>query len=167
MLKVAIYGKGGIGKSTTTQNTVAGLAEAGNKIMVVGCDPNADSTRLLLEASPRTRSWIPCAQRIGRFEGADGGTLFMDEVGELSLPIQAKLLRVLRSRQFERAVVLSDDGVIRTYHLPPTLQTAETSGTRYRGTLEERLDTVERELIVDALKASRGNMAQAARMRGM
>jgi nitrogenase iron protein NifH len=48
MRKIAIYGKGGIGKSTTTQNTVAGLAEKGRKIMVVGCDPKADSTRLLL-----------------------------------------------------------------------------------------------------------------------
>jgi nitrogenase iron protein NifH len=49
MRKIAIYGKGGIGKSTTTQNLVAGLVEAGNKIMVVGCDPKADSTRLLLD----------------------------------------------------------------------------------------------------------------------
>ncbi|MDY6854219.1 MAG: nitrogenase iron protein [Thermodesulfobacteriota bacterium] len=48
MRKIAIYGKGGIGKSTTTQNTVAGLAEMGNRVMVVGCDPKADSTRLLL-----------------------------------------------------------------------------------------------------------------------
>lgn len=48
MRKIAVYGKGGIGKSTTTQNTVAGLAEMGNKVMVVGCDPKADSTRLLL-----------------------------------------------------------------------------------------------------------------------
>ena len=48
MRKIAIYGKGGIGKSTTTQNTVAALAEMGRKVMVVGCDPKADSTRLLL-----------------------------------------------------------------------------------------------------------------------
>jgi len=48
MRKVAIYGKGGIGKSTTTQNTVAALGEMGKKVMVVGCDPKADSTRLLL-----------------------------------------------------------------------------------------------------------------------
>ena len=47
MRKVAIYGKGGIGKSTTTQNTVAALGEMGKKVMVVGCDPKADSTRLL------------------------------------------------------------------------------------------------------------------------
>ena len=48
MRKVAIYGKGGIGKSTTTQNTVAALVELGKRVMVVGCDPKADSTRLLL-----------------------------------------------------------------------------------------------------------------------
>ena len=48
MRQIAIYGKGGIGKSTTTQNTVGALAEAGKKIMVVGCDPKADSTSLLL-----------------------------------------------------------------------------------------------------------------------
>ena len=46
--QIAIYGKGGIGKSTTTQNLTAGLLELGKKIMVVGCDPKADSTRLLL-----------------------------------------------------------------------------------------------------------------------
>jgi nitrogenase iron protein NifH len=48
MRKIAVYGKGGIGKSTTTQNTVAGLVEMGRKVMIVGCDPKADSTRLLL-----------------------------------------------------------------------------------------------------------------------
>ena len=46
--QIAIYGKGGIGKSTTTQNLTAGLAEKGKNVMVVGCDPKADSTRLLL-----------------------------------------------------------------------------------------------------------------------
>ncbi len=46
--QIAIYGKGGIGKSTTTQNLTAGLVECGKKVMVVGCDPKADSTRLLL-----------------------------------------------------------------------------------------------------------------------
>jgi len=48
MRQLAIYGKGGIGKSTTTQNLTAGLAEMGKKIMIVGCDPKADSTRLIL-----------------------------------------------------------------------------------------------------------------------
>ena len=48
MRQVAIYGKGGIGKSTTTQNLNAGLGEMGKHIMIVGCDPKADSTRLIL-----------------------------------------------------------------------------------------------------------------------
>lgn len=48
MRQIAIYGKGGIGKSTTTQNLTAGLAELGKKVMVVGCDPKADATRLLM-----------------------------------------------------------------------------------------------------------------------
>ncbi|MDF2613423.1 MAG: Mo-nitrogenase iron protein subunit NifH [Clostridia bacterium] len=48
MRQVAIYGKGGIGKSTTTQNLTAGLGEMGKNIMIVGCDPKADSTRLIL-----------------------------------------------------------------------------------------------------------------------
>ncbi|NOY15611.1 MAG: nitrogenase iron protein [Gammaproteobacteria bacterium] len=46
----AIYGKGGIGKSTTTQNLVAAMAEIGKKVMIVGCDPKSDSTRLMLHA---------------------------------------------------------------------------------------------------------------------
>ena len=50
MRQIAIYGKGGIGKSTTTQNTVAGLASLGKKVMIIGCDPKADSTRLILHA---------------------------------------------------------------------------------------------------------------------
>lgn len=48
MRQVAIYGKGGIGKSTTTQNLTAALGEMGKQIMIVGCDPKADSTRLIL-----------------------------------------------------------------------------------------------------------------------
>lgn len=48
MRQIAFYGKGGIGKSTTQQNTAAALASIGNGIMVVGCDPKADCTRLLL-----------------------------------------------------------------------------------------------------------------------
>src|SRR5271166_6617462 len=46
--QIAFYGKGGIGKSTTSQNTLAALADLGQKILIVGCDPKADSTRLIL-----------------------------------------------------------------------------------------------------------------------
>jgi nitrogenase iron protein NifH len=46
--QIAFYGKGGIGKSTTSQNTLAALVDLGQKILIVGCDPKADSTRLIL-----------------------------------------------------------------------------------------------------------------------
>jgi len=67
----------------------------------------------------------------------------------------------------ERAVLLSDDEVIHGHHLPPTLQTAEASGTTPRGTLRATLERVERELLVEALKSSRGNMAAAAEALGI
>lgn len=47
MIKIAIYGKGGIGKSTTASNISAALSEKGFKVMQIGCDPKADSTSLL------------------------------------------------------------------------------------------------------------------------
>ncbi len=209
-------------------------------------------------------------QRKGRFELASGGTIFLDEIGDLSAATQAKLLRVLQEKSFERvggtqtieadvriiaatnrdlesliregqfredlyyrlnvfpihipplrrrktdillladhfvekynglyhkkikristpaidmlmsyhwpgnvrelencierAVLLSRDGVIHGHHLPPTLQTAEATGTRPRDTLKEALANMERELILDALKDTRGNMAKAARLLGI
>ncbi|WP_277876279.1 AAA family ATPase [Anabaena azotica] len=42
--QIAFYGKGGIGKSTTSQNTLAAMAEMGQRILIVGCDPKADSS---------------------------------------------------------------------------------------------------------------------------
>lgn len=54
MRQIAIYGKGGIGKSTTTQNLAAALAEAENQILLVGCDPKADSSRLILHGMANT-----------------------------------------------------------------------------------------------------------------
>ncbi len=48
MLKIAIYGKGGIGKSTVTANLAAAFAEMGKKVIQIGCDPKADSTMNLL-----------------------------------------------------------------------------------------------------------------------
>ncbi len=64
MRQVAIYGKGGIGKSTTTQNTLAALSELDKKIMLVGCDPKADSTRLILGQKSQT-TVLDCVRDLG------------------------------------------------------------------------------------------------------
>ncbi|NJB67413.1 Nif-specific regulatory protein [Desulfobaculum xiamenense] len=63
----------------------------------------------------------------------------------------------------ERAVLICDEEVIRTYHLPPSLQTAESSATDTSLSFGEAVSRFEQELLVDALKKARGNMLQAAR----
>ena len=52
MLKVAVYGKGGIGKSTVTSNLAAAFAAMGKRVIQIGCDPKADSTINLLGGEP-------------------------------------------------------------------------------------------------------------------
>jgi Nif-specific regulatory protein len=64
----------------------------------------------------------------------------------------------------ERAVVVCDGQVIHAHHLPPTLQTAEASGTIMRTTLSEALAAYEKDLLQDALKTTRGVRAKAARL---
>ncbi|MBD2725803.1 nitrogenase iron protein [Nostoc sp. FACHB-892] len=61
--QIAFYGKGGIGKSTTSQNTLAAMAEVGKRILIVGCDPKADSTRLILHCKAQTTVLHLAAER--------------------------------------------------------------------------------------------------------
>jgi Nif-specific regulatory protein len=63
----------------------------------------------------------------------------------------------------DRAATLCDEAVVRTYHLPPTLQTGESSGTEPSLSFGEAVGKFEQELLVEALKKARGNMYQAAR----
>lgn len=62
----------------------------------------------------------------------------------------------------ERAILLCEDQVIHSYHLPPTLQTAKETGTQPAQSLKDAVDRFEREMLLEALKNSRGNMRKAA-----
>ncbi len=64
----------------------------------------------------------------------------------------------------ERAVLVCDGAVIHGHHLPPSLQTADSSGTVTRVSLKDAVAGYERDLIMDALKTTRGNRAKAARL---
>jgi Nif-specific regulatory protein len=64
----------------------------------------------------------------------------------------------------ERAVLVCDGQVIHGHHLPPTLQTAEASGTATESSLKDAVERFEMDLIADALKTARGNRAKAARL---
>ena len=66
----------------------------------------------------------------------------------------------------ERAVILSSDGVVHGHHLPPSLQTAVATGTSLAGSFETMMSAYEREILVEALKNTYGNVAQCARMLG-
>ncbi len=67
----------------------------------------------------------------------------------------------------ERAVILTTDGVIHSYHLPPSLQSADAAEKSGKGTLKDMVSTIEREVIVEELKRSKGNMSKAARALGI
>jgi Nif-specific regulatory protein len=268
---VLIRGESGTGKELVAQALHAASARRHRSFIKVNCAALPESI-LESELFGHERGAFTGAvtTRKGRFELADGGTIFLDEVGDFSPATQVKLLRVLQEREFERlggtrslqvdirvlaatnrdlealvraglfredlyyrlnvfeltlaplrerrsdilmlanhfvekysektsknvrristpaidmlmayhwpgnvrelencierAVVMTTDDVIRAHHLPPTLQTAEASGTAHAGTLQSALDSLERELLVDALKQHRGNRAAAARALGI
>jgi Nif-specific regulatory protein len=268
---VLIRGESGTGKELVAHALHYNSLRAGKPFIKVNCAALPESViESELFGHEKGAFTGAVASRQGRFELADGGSLFLDEVGDLTPATQIKLLRVLQEKEFERvggtntlkvdvrliaatnldlesqirtggfrqdlyyrlnvfpihlpplrerktdillladyfvekysrrnhknirristpaidmlmayhwpgnvrelencierAVLLSGDEVIHGHHLPPTLQTAEASGTVFTGALETTLENVERELLLDALKSTRGNMAKAARFLGV
>ncbi|OPX84978.1 MULTISPECIES: AAA family ATPase [Pelotomaculum] len=76
--QIAIYGKGGIGKSTTTSNISAALAKAGYKVMQFGCDPKSDSTRLAEKIARHEHSISPSP--LGVAELREWGSAWADHL---------------------------------------------------------------------------------------
>ncbi len=64
----------------------------------------------------------------------------------------------------ERAIVVCDAQVVHAHHLPPTLQTAEATGTNQTSTLRDSMEAFEKDALLDSLKSARGNRAKAARL---
>ncbi len=67
----------------------------------------------------------------------------------------------------ERAVLVCQSNVVRAEHLPPSLQTAETSGTSVAGNLPQAVDNLDREMIMEALKKTHGHQGKAAKLLGI
>jgi Nif-specific regulatory protein len=265
---VLIRGESGTGKEMIAHAIHYNSARAKKPFIKVSCAALPESL-VESELFGYERGAFTGAQGLkkGRFELADGGTIFLDEVGDLSLATQVKLLRVLQEREFERlggtqsvrvnvrlvaathrplekliaegsfredlfyrlnvfsvfapplrerkpdimlladhflqkysgehgkgikriatpaidmltsyhwpgnvrelentierAVLVCDGGVVHAHHLPPTLQTAEASDTVPRVSLAEAVEAFEKDLLLDALKTSRGNRAKAAKL---
>ena len=101
--RVLITGESGVGKEVVADVVHSWSARAGGRMIKVNC---AAIPETLLESElfghERGAFTGAHAQRIGRFEEASNGTIFLDEIAEMSPPLQAKLLRVTQDGRFQR-----------------------------------------------------------------
>ncbi len=100
---VLIQGESGVGKELVAANIYANSNRKGKPFIKVSC-PALSESLLESELFGHEKGAFTGAykQRKGRFELANNGTIFLDEIGELTFPLQVKLLRVLQEKQFER-----------------------------------------------------------------
>jgi DNA-binding NtrC family response regulator len=142
---ILITGENGTGKEVVAQWLHAASARAARSLITVNLGGLADGVfESELFGHERGAFTDAKSDRIGRFELADGGTLLLDEVGNLSLGQQAKLLRVLQSGEFERVgsskARRTDARILAATNADLR---AEVAGGRFREDLFFRLNTVE------------------------